>query len=177
MTIRKTVCTALVFVSCLAGNPSRAQDAPKNQAAVEAKPIDLAVTPYRADFVLSELENGKKINTRHFSMDLTAGPRKQVLKIGDRVPVEVKQGELQYLDVGYNIDCRLTERQNGLGLEVSADVSSMATHSTQPLIRQFRIDGSTVVLPGKPVMIASGDDPDSNHEFQLEVTVTKLRQE
>lgn len=169
--------TILMLVFGLGGTTSRAQEAPKNQPAAEAKALDLAVTPYHAEFLLTELENGKKINTRHFSMDLTAGPRKGALKIGARVPVEVKQGELQYLDVGYNIDCRVTERQNGLGLEVSADVSSMATHSTPPLIRQFRLDGSTVAIPGKPTMIASGDDPDSDHEFQLQVTVTKLKLE
>jgi hypothetical protein len=177
MAIGKTTCIALVFISCFGERLCLGQEATKNQSAAEVKPVDPAVTPYHAEFVLNELENGKKINTRHFSMDLTAGPRKEGMKIGAKVPVEVKQGELQYLDVGVNIECRLTERQNGLGLEVNADVSSMAARSTPPLIRQFQIDGSTVVLLGKPVMIASGEEADSNHEFQLEVTVTKLRQE
>ena len=44
-----------------------------------------------------------------------------------------------------------------------------------PVVRQIKIDGSTVVVPGKPIVIGSADDPTSNRQFQLEVTVTKLR--
>jgi hypothetical protein len=30
-------------------------------------------------------------------------------------------------------------------------------------------------LPGKPMVVGSVDDPNSKREFQLEVTVTKLK--
>jgi hypothetical protein len=36
------------------------------------------------------------------------------------------------------------------------------------------IIGSTIIIPGKPVIIGSVADPNSNREFQLEVTATKL---
>jgi hypothetical protein len=176
MNAPRAVCILVLTSMLFVGSVSRCQEVSTTQTPAEPKPMESAVTPYHAEFVLNELENGKKINVRHFSMDLTGGSIKQAMKIGARVPVEVKQGELQYLDVGFNIDCRLTERQNGLGLEISGDVSSMAAHSAPPLIRQFRVQSTTVVLPGKPAMIASGDDPDSDHQFQLEVTVTKINQ-
>src|SRR5215831_16849344 len=44
---------------------------------------------YRLDFTISELEDGKKINTRQYSMSLNASDQNEI-KIGTRVPVEVK---------------------------------------------------------------------------------------
>ena len=39
----------------------------------------------------------------------------------------------------------------------------------------LRINASTLALPGKPMVVGSLDDPNSKREFQLEVTVTKLK--
>jgi hypothetical protein len=43
------------------------------------------------------------------------------------------------------------------------------------VVRQFKINASTLALPGKPMVVGSVDDPNSKRQFQLEVTVTKLR--
>ena len=46
-------------------------------AAEESKPKqdqrEKPIQPYRLDFSVNELENGKKINSRHYSIDVTAG--------------------------------------------------------------------------------------------------------
>jgi hypothetical protein len=56
---------------------------------------------------------------------------------------------------------------------------SMPSHEnnglSNPIVRQIKIGGSTIVIPGKSIIIGSADDPTSNRQFQLEVTVTKLR--
>jgi hypothetical protein len=146
-----------------------------------ARPSEKQVTAYRVDFSINELDDGKKINTRHYSMNLTddeLGGKN--LKIGARVPVEAEQGKFQYLDVGTNIDARMVERPNSLSLQIRVDISSFgipdqATRGGgQPLIRQMLISGATLVVSDKPVIIGSVDDPNSKHQFQLEVTVTKL---
>src|SRR5579872_961688 len=63
---------------------------PSNPAAEESKTKqdqrEKPIQPYRLDFSVNELENGKKINSRHYSIDLTAGSANQI-KIGTRVPV------------------------------------------------------------------------------------------
>jgi len=151
-----------------------AQD--NNPAADRDKPV----TPYRLDFSLHELEDGRKVNTRQYSMSLIQGVQWQELKIGTRVPVEMKQGELQYLDVGTNINARLQEIKSVLDLEVHADLSNFAvpdqaSKTTMPVLRQLRISGTTVVNTGKPVVIGVVDDPNSKRQFQLEVTATKLK--
>ena len=144
-----------------------------------------APSAYRLDFVMSELEDGKKINTRQYSMNLKS-PDSNEIKIGTRVPVEVKQGEIQYLDVGTNIWCRLKDQSDtpalgsNVALNVKAELSNFSipdlqSQSLRPAIRQMKIEASTIAVIGKPMVIGSADDPNSKRQFQLEVTVTKLR--
>ncbi len=139
------------------------------------------VQPYRLDFTFNELENGKKINTRHCSMNLTAGNTNEI-KIGTRVPVSTTGSQFQYMDVGTNIWANLRELGNDLQLEVRSDVSNLDMSSTRdhstnspPIVRQIQLSGKTLLVVGKPMTIGTIDDPNSNHEFQLEVIATKLR--
>jgi hypothetical protein len=44
-----------------------------------------------------------------------------------------------------------------------------------PLLRQMQINASTVTVPGRPTVVGSMDDPNSKRQFQLELTVTKLK--
>jgi hypothetical protein len=163
------------------------------EAAAKADRAEKPVHPYRVDFSVYELEDGKKINTRQYSLNLNAEDANE-LKIGTRVPVETKQGEFQYLDVGTNIWCRIgaiglfgqvrsidVERSEGIPLSVRAELSNFAVpeqgagQSVRPAIRQLQIHASTVAVLGKPMIVGSVDDPNSKRQFQLEVTVTKLR--
>jgi hypothetical protein len=140
---------------------------------------------YRLDFTINELEDGKKINSRQYSMNLNSGDQNEI-KIGTRVPVELKQGEIQYLDVGTNIWCRLRDQvdiswlANDLMLNVRSDLSNFAIadqqgQSTRPVIRQVKIDSSAIASPSKSTIIGAVDDPNSKRQFQLEVMVTKVK--
>jgi hypothetical protein len=65
-------------------------------------------------------------------------------------------------------------------LVVTADISNVALPDQaklgeHPLLRQMKISGSTVVVPDKPTIIGSVDDPNSDRRFELEVTVTRLK--
>jgi hypothetical protein len=158
---------------------SRAQEKPEPKQPSETQ--EKAITPYRLDFTITEIEDGKRINARQYSLNVNTGDHDD-LKIGTRVPVEVKQGEMQYLDLGTNISADLRERDNGLALEVRAQMSNFATPENQakpgnsmPLLREMRINASTVLSPGRPTIVGSVDDPNSKRQFQLEVTATKLK--
>jgi len=157
-----------------------AQTKGEAEGAAKADRAERPVHPYRVDFSIYELEDGKKINTRQYSLNLNAEDANE-LKIGTRVPVETKQEEFQYLDVGTNIWCRIGERSDGIPLSVRAELSNFAIpeqgsgQSARPAIRQLQIHASTVAVLGKPMIVGSVDDPNSNRQFQLEVTVTKLR--
>jgi hypothetical protein len=138
---------------------------------------------YRLDFVVSELEDSKKINTRQYSMNINASDKHEI-KIGSRIPVEVKQGELQYMDVGTTIWCQLRDHKdegwlaNDVLLNVRSEISNFASPDQQtlhPILRQMKIEASTIAVVGKPIIVGIVDDPNSKRQFQLEVTVTRLR--
>ncbi len=162
------------------------------QAQDDQKPVHA----YRLDFSLNELEGEKKVNTRHYSINLNVPGDRQEIKIGTRVPVatgsypaSASSGsaatpvtQFQYLDVGTHIWCSMKEHSDELELHAESEISNIDDEPVRekygvsdPVIRQIKISGSTVVVPGKPIVIGSADDPTSNRQFQLEVTVTKLR--
>ncbi len=181
--LRKTVLAIALALAAIAAGPARvcAQKADSPKAAEEEK----AAYAYRLDFSLNEMDDAKKINTRQYSMHSRSGDWSEI-RIGTKVPVESKQGEFQYLDVGMNIRCRLTDRSDmaslgeNVSLKVSADLTNFVLPEQQqqtmhPAIRQMRMEASTVAVLGKPMVVGVVDDPNSKHQYQLEVTVTKLR--
>lgn len=160
---------------------ARVQDQSKSSSNEQEK-----VIPYRLDFSLNEVEDGKVINTRRYSMNLTQGDHNEI-KIGTRVPVASGTGsgntvtQYQYLDVGTKIDARLPDVGQETVLHVISEISNLDTTSDRtglvpaPIVRQIRIEGSTLLVVGKPILIGSVDDPNSKRQFQLEVVGTKLR--
>ena len=87
----------------------------------------------------------------------------------------------QYMDVGTSIWAYLRENKDGSAdwqLEVKSEVSDIdkGTQSgLAPIIRQMKFNGTTLLVTGRPIVIATMDDPNSSRQFQLEVTATKLR--
>lgn len=178
MNTRLTVWLAKVLLVslCMSFQSSRAQDTSDTKTATQEK-----AAAYRLDYSVNELEDGKKVNSRQYSMNLNTGDANEV-RIGTRVPVEVKQGEMQYIDVGTRIWSRLKERDNALLLEVRTEISNFANPdqavrgtNSMPLLRQLQINASTVAFAGKPLVVGSVDDPGSRRQFQLEVTATRLK--
>ncbi len=152
------------------------QSAEFHAAAEREKPVHA----YRLDFSVNELEDGKKLNSRQYSLNLNADDANEI-KIGTKVPVDSGHEQFQYMDVGTSIWCRIGERPDGIAMSVRADISNFAIpeqgtgREPHPMIRQFRINASTLAVPGKPMVVGSVDDPNSKRQFQLEVTATKLR--
>lgn len=182
--LKKTVlpgAVAAILMLGLTAISARSQDSPAPKAAAETEPAHA----YRLDFTLSETEDGKKINSRQYAMSI-GGADSGEIKIGTRVPVEVKQGETQYLDVGTSIWCRLRDRRdatwvgNDVLLNIQSDLSSFAVpdqqgQSLRPAIRQMKINSSMLAIVGKVMIVGTVDDPNSKRQYQLEVLVTRLK--
>jgi hypothetical protein len=174
----KTAITAALILALMAGGTrvAGAQQAEPEKAAKAEKILNA----YRLDFSVNELEDGKKINTRQYALNLNSDNSNE-LKIGTRVPIESKPGEFQYLDVGTSIWSNLQERNGAIDLSVRAEISNFALpeqnqgRDGRPVLRQFKINAGTLAQPGKTMVVGSVDDPNSKRQFQLEVTVTKLR--
>jgi hypothetical protein len=156
---------------------AQAEAAPDvKQKSSEPKPVEA----YNLDFSINELEDGKKINSRQYSLKLNTNDSNEI-KIGTRVPVEAKEGEFQYLDVGTSIWAQMREQRGQTELVVRAEVSNFAIpeqgdkRDPHPALRQLKISGSTLLPVSRPIVLDSVDDPNSKRTFQLEVTATKLR--
>ena len=186
--MRKMLIVTSLFMIAAVGalKTARAQDNQKPSAAAEA-----SVDAYRLELSFNELEDGKKLNTRHYSIDLTGG-RENTINIGTRIPVASANcnasssqpgsasEEYQYLDLGTHIWAQLIN--HGGELHVSGEISSLDTSAGPetsarllPVIRRIKIEGSTALVLGKPIIIGSADDPNSRRQFELEGTVTKLK--
>ncbi|MBZ5544138.1 MAG: hypothetical protein LAO07_10725 [Acidobacteriia bacterium] len=164
-----------------------AQEAPKSAehgtpaVAAETKPVSV----YRLDFVVRELEDGKRLNLRNYS--LSAKSRQWAsLRVGSRIPIMTGESQMQYQDVGINIDCMPGEHDDQILLSTRFESSSVVAPDkttegagvrspTTPIFRQVKFSGDSLLAPGKPTVIGTLDDVATNRRYEIEVTVTKVK--
>ena len=96
-----------------------------------------------------------------------------VFKVGDRVPV-MTGTQTTYVDVGMNIDTHLHEVNGKVLLNSSIDMSTARAGGASPTIAQTRVSIYATVTPGTPTLVASIDDPATQHKLDVEATVTRL---
>ena len=168
----------------------RAQEAkekPSGEAPVAASLV------YRVEYVVREIEKGKPSNTRSYVLMARAGRGsspgdRASFRVGSRVPIlmastpkpEGASTQVEYEDVGMNIDCWVKEVDQGLSMHTNLEMKSVAgsevssTPST-PVIRRFHIEDDTLVIPGKPGIVGSIDDVTADRRYEVEVTATKVK--
>lgn len=153
---------------------------------------------YRLDYTITEMEDGKKVNARTYSImcEDEGGPTRGVVKVGSRIPVatgsystESKGGgvsplvntQFTYLDIGVNIDARLTTTADGtLSLQSEIEMSSVAESTAigdlkEPVIRQLKASTNNSIAVGKPIVISTADDVASHRQFQVQVVATRVK--
>lgn len=134
---------------------------------------------YKLNFIVKEVSAGKVNNTREYETLLRTGTLSEAAQIraGDRVPIVGKDGNINYLDVGVNIDIRnVSDTANGLRLQVYVTLGK-AEHDPaypNPIIRQTQWSGNVTVPLRKPTTLFSSDSVDSKTQTQLELTATPL---
>ncbi len=156
--------------------------ATQNGNAAAKKPLNV----YRLDFALSEFLDGKKVNTRTYSVTAREDEMSK-LRSGARYPIATgtaeKNTQYQYMDVGVSIDCRVVERGGYLELNAvvessdvevaDARVAPNSISGQNPVFGQMKSDVRSLIRPGTPTMVSSMEDPASKRRFQLDVTATK----
>jgi hypothetical protein len=160
----------VAFCSALIPSSSTAQQETKAQ-----KPV----TAYRLEFSVRELDNGKRVNSRNYMIMAAEGDFAR-MRVGNRVPYQTAEKQYQYSNVGMNIDCRPHEHEDGVALDITVDFSSVAPPSEtapsyNPVFRSNSSTVQTVLALGKPTLVTSLDDVDSNRRYEIEVTATKVR--
>jgi hypothetical protein len=152
------------------------KDAPEKELAPEAF--------YKLAFNISEIEDGKRVNQREYSMVSRNNDGRPVsIKATTRVPINSPEKQIQYLDAGLDIRC-FAPREVAGKVAVNCDVvisnfvvpdqSTEARNSVGPVLRTTNTSAWAVVTLGKPTVMSIIDDVNSKKRIQIEVTATKI---
>jgi hypothetical protein len=134
---------------------------------------------YRVSYKVNEVENGKTINSRSYTMTANMDSLAEA-RIGSRVPYSTGR-DIQYQDVGMKIDCTLREREGKLQVHTSLDMTTVASKEATPSLPGQPVFGNMVLMDvtpatiGKPAFVGSIDDVASNRHYLIEVTVTEAK--
>jgi type II secretory pathway component GspD/PulD (secretin) len=144
--------------------------------------LDRPKMVYRLTYAITELDGGKRIGVQHSSMIVTSGQRTQ-MKQGSRVPVvtgsDKGDSQVQYVDVGLNFDATLDQYANGARLSTKVEQTSVAEEksgvpSQDPVIRQTVLANTSLLQPGKPVVLGSLDIPGSTRHLDVDVLMEPI---
>jgi len=146
-------------------------------------PVQGGWKTYRLTYTLTETEGGKRVGTQHFAMIVVSG-RKTVLKQGNRVPLVTgsvstsggAQTQVQYLDIGLNIDASIEESADGVTLNTQVEQSSIAEGKSglgtqDPIVRQAKLEGTSILTAGTPLILGSMDIPSTARRLDIEVVM------
>lgn len=167
------------FLTCAA--PALSQDTAAS--APQAKTQDSASTGqyFRLTFRVIQISpEGKVVDSRAYTT--STGEQQHngsSIRTGDRIPVTVKTGETQYLDVGTNIDVNFVRATNSIvQIYVMAHLSTSSTvppaPADFPVIRQTSWSGPVMLSLGKPMVIFSSDNIADRGKIELELTAVSI---
>ncbi|MGB2670503.1 MAG: hypothetical protein WBH24_15055 [Candidatus Acidiferrum sp.] len=175
-----------------------AQDKPKSD---DKAKTEVQSTSIKLQIVFAEFDGEKKVKSLPYVMYMNAPDAPELkagwdkLRIGSRIPVYTGNNQMQYLDVGTNIDARSAYADDGhlllqLDLErswVEGDVSVPITktgaassdtasgHFPEPIIRAFRSELSLKLREGQPVESTMATDPISGKVVKVEISFSVVK--
>ena len=154
--------------------------------AAHAKTIDISSEKrfYRLEFTVKQMEGGRVINSRDYSVML-AGQQRSSMRSGARIPFK-HDGILDYLNVGLDIDCGSAIEVDGqLSLHLKTELSSLAgsaassptaSNSAELFTLRHNSWESDIIFPlRKATVIFSSDDLASKQNVQLEVLAIPIK--
>lgn len=175
-----------------------AQDKPKTD---DKTKVEVQTTPIKVQIVFTEFEGDKKIKSLPYVMYVNAPDSSEIragwvkFRIGSRLPVYVGKNEMQYMDVGTNVDARSAYTGDGHVLlqmilerswvegEVSVPVTksdsapsdSLGGHFQEPIVRGFKSELDLKLREGQPVESNMATDPISGKVMKVEISFTVVK--
>jgi hypothetical protein len=154
----------------------------------DASATDKPLRGYKVDYALVEMQDGKRVNTRNYTVLVEEEERGNYspasIRVGMRTPLTAadKDGKATttYMDVGLNIDCRIKPRgTDKVSVESVIELSNLVAESqanpgSAPVVRSNRSRVVAQLTLGKKTTVASYDDIGSTRSTAVEVTVTQL---
>ncbi len=140
---------------------------------------------YKLVFLVYELQDGKRTNQRDYMMMAKSSGHPASIRIGTRVPIYAEEKKMQYVDAGLDIRCFvgdvaggrvLADCEIGVSSFIQAEQAGGSANvaPSAPVLRSTRTNSSSLLVLGKPTLIATVDDVNSTKRMQIEVTATKV---
>jgi type II secretory pathway component GspD/PulD (secretin) len=137
---------------------------------------------YRITYAIAETDAGKPAGTQHVELVIPVGSR-TVVKQGNRVPIATGTAgkdnatastQLQYVDVGLNIDASLEGTGDAVRLRTKVEQSSVGDEKSfagaqDPVIQQTQMEGWSMLVQGKPTVVGSLDIPGTTRHEEISV--------
>ena len=159
--------------------------------------LDRARKSYRLTYTITESDGGKPTGVQHVALVVLVGGR-TTLKQGVRLPIVTGSGDgkdlkdsaqVQYIDIGLNIDANLDGYPDGLRLKTKIEQSGLADDksglgpgivsglgSQDPVIRQTTLEATSTLMQGKAVVLGSLDVPGTTKREQIEVVSEPVKE-
>lgn len=132
---------------------------------------------YRLTYTITDLEGGKRGNSRQYSLVVIQGEKADIVQ-GIKVPIVTaayqtdgkESTTIQYIDIGLHIDATI----DGVRLRTRVEQSSIAEEKSasvtqDPIIRQTVLNGTAILPQGKPLVLGSLDIPGATRRQEVEV--------
>jgi type II secretory pathway component GspD/PulD (secretin) len=148
--------------------------------------LDQARKLYRLTYTITDIDGGKRLGSQQFTLLVTSG-EKSTFKQGSRVPLVTGTFEgqppgtqVQYQDIGLNIEARVSGSPDSLDVHTKIEESSLAEEKSvgtaqDPVVRQTVFDESSQLAHGKPLVLGSLDLPGTTRSQQVEVVAELVR--
>lgn len=144
---------------------------------------------YRVTYTITETDGGKRTTTQHLALIVASGGGKTMLKQGSRVPIvtgvteaggSTANTQVQYVDIGLNIEAVLDGYADGVRLHSKIEQSSVAEEKSSigipdPVIHQTVMEETSTLAPGKPLVLGSLDIPGTTRHQEVEVVSELVR--
>ena len=147
--------------------------------------IDRPRKTYRLTYTIGD--GSAQSGAQHFVMIVSAG-NKTMLKQGTRVPIVTgtsgtgseQSTQVQYMDIGMNLDATLEGHGDAMRLHTKFEQSSVAEEKSNvgiqdPVIHQSVLEGESAIEMGKPVVLGSVAMPGSGKSVEVSVVAEAVK--
>jgi type II secretory pathway component GspD/PulD (secretin) len=145
--------------------------------------LDHPTVAYRVNYTITETDKGKPAGVQHLSLLVVSGER-AVAKHGTRVPIVTgtldkesggQTSQVQYLDVGLNVDASLDGNRLRSKLEqTSLSDEKPGINIPDPIIRQGFLEATSDLEPGKKLVLGTLDLPGTTRHEEVEATAERV---
>lgn len=193
--MKKWIYLFLMGTLCLPFQFICAQDKPQEKPKTEEQAK--TVVPLKVTVVFNEFDGEKKLSSLPYTLFLKVGGEQKSylgnMRMGVRVPIATggKDSQIQYQDVGSNIDCEARSAEDGrylldLRLERSSLYTSRDEHSADqkaeeqphgnpPVLRTFRANLALMLRDGQTMQSTVATDPLNGHIVRVDVTLNVVK--